>query len=134
MGDKIDGRCRTSNIGCKRRTYIRRKQSREAIISGLDLLLDITLRHLEIFAGILPPTHQPHSTALLNSLKDPFREDINRKKTSSFRHCPNHLTPSPPDPNLSNLVLFFGRQNSRFESHLKWFAKMWGGEGDILTT
>ena len=106
MEDKIDGRCRTSNIGCKRRTYIRRKQSREAIISGLDLLLDITLRHLEIFAGILPPTHQPHSTALLNSLKDPFREDLNRKKTFSFGHCPNHLNP-PHDPNSGNLVLFF---------------------------
>ena len=37
-------------------------------------------------------------------------------------------TYTPPDPNSGNLVLFFGRQNSRFESHLM------GGEGDILTT
>ena len=34
------------------------------------------------------------------------REDLNRKKTFSFGHCPNPLTP-PPDPNLGNLVLFF---------------------------
>ena len=40
----------------------------------------------------------------------------------------------PPDPNSDNFVLFFGRQNSRFESHKKRIAKMWGGEGDILTT
>ena len=39
------------------------------------------------------------------------------KKTFSFGHCPNHLNP-PPDPNSGNLVLFFGRQNSRFESPL----------------
>ena len=35
-----------------------------------------------------------------------IREDINRKKTFSFGHYPNHVTP-PPDPNSSNLVLFF---------------------------
>ena len=56
-----------------------------------------------------------------------FRESLNGQKTFSFGHCPNHLTP-PLDPNSGNLVLFFGRQNSRFESHLR------GGEGDILTT
>ena len=38
------------------------------------------------------------------------REDINRKKTFSFEHCPNHLNP-PPDPNLGNLVLFFYVKN-----------------------
>ena len=48
-----------------------------------------------------------------------LREDINTKKKFSFGHCPNHLTPPPPDPNSGNLVLFFGRQNSRFESHLR---------------
>ena len=63
-----------------------------------------------------------------------IREDINEKKHFFFGHCQNHVNPPPPDPNSDNLVLFFGRQNSRFESHLKWFAKMWGGEGDILTT
>ena len=34
-----------------------------------------------------------------------IREDLNRKKTFSFGHCPNHLNP-PPDPNSGNLVLF----------------------------
>ena len=42
------------------------------------------------------------------------REDINSKKTFSFGHCPNHLTPPPPAPNSGNLVLFFGRQKRRF--------------------
>ena len=37
----------------------------------------------------------------------PLREGVNEKKTFSFGHCPNHLTPPPPDPNLGNLVLFF---------------------------
>ena len=34
--------------------------------------------------------------------------------------------PPAPDPNSGYLVLFFGRQNSRFKCHLG------GGEGDIL--
>ena len=50
-----------------------------------------------------------------------IREEVNRKKTFSFGHCPNYLTP-PPDPNLGNLVLFF--RTSKFIE----FAKMWGGE------
>ena len=37
------------------------------------------------------------------------REDLNRKKTFSFEHCPNHLY-----PNSGKLVLFFGRQKRRF--------------------
>ena len=46
---------------------------------------------------------------------DHLREDINRKKTFSFGHCPNHLNPPPsPDPNSGNLVLFLGRQKRRF--------------------
>ena len=40
-----------------------------------------------------------------------LREDINRKKTFSFGHCPNHL--NPPDPNSGNLVLFF--RTSKFK-------------------
>ena len=36
-----------------------------------------------------------------------LREDINWKKTFSFGHCPNYLTPPPHDPNLGNLALFF---------------------------
>ena len=28
----------------------------------------------------------------------PLREDINRKKTCSFGHCPNHLNPPPMTP------------------------------------
>ena len=43
----------------------------------------------------------------------PITEKVNRKKTFSFGHCQNHLTP-PPDPNSGNLVLFFGRQKRRF--------------------
>ena len=49
-----------------------------------------------------------------------IREDINEKK---------RFLSKPPPPN--NLVLFFGLKNLRFE---KRFAKMWGGEGVILTT
>ena len=48
------------------------------------------------------------------------REDIARKKTFSFGHCPNHLTP-PPDPNSGNLVLFFGRQKRRFARMTEFF-------------
>ena len=40
------------------------------------------------------------------------------KKNAFFRAVPKPPNP-PPDPNLGNLVLFFGRQNSRFESHLR---------------
>ena len=50
-----------------------------------------------------------------------------KKKNVFFWELPGTLIP-PPDPNSGNLVLFFGRQKSRFESHLM------GGEGDILTT
>ena len=32
----------------------------------------------------------------LNILTVPIREDINRKKTFSFGHCPNHLNPPTP--------------------------------------
>ena len=47
-----------------------------------------------------------------------IREDIRRKKTFSFGHCPNHLTP-PHDPNSGNLVLFFGRQKRRFSAYYR---------------
>ena len=30
-----------------------------------------------------------------------------KKKTFSFGHCPNYLTPPPHDPDSGNLVLFF---------------------------
>ena len=49
----------------------------------------------------------------LLSPQGPLREDIKRKKTFSFGHCPNHLNP-PPDLNSGNLVLFFLRQKRRF--------------------
>ena len=42
-----------------------------------------------------------------------FREEVNRKKTFSFGHCPNHLNPPPHDPNSGILVLFF--QKSKFK-------------------
>ena len=48
------------------------------------------------------------------------------KKTFSFGHCPNHLTP-PPDPNSGNLVLFFGRQKRRFARMTK---KYFDGDND----
>ena len=41
-----------------------------------------------------------------------LREEVNRKKTFSFGHCPNYLTP-PHDPNSGNLVLFF--RKSKFK-------------------
>ena len=53
------------------------------------------------------------------------REDINEKKLF-FRALPESPNPIPPDPNSGNLVLFFGRPNSRFKSHLG------GGERDLL--
>ena len=56
------------------------------------------------------------------------REDITKNKNVFFRALPEFPKPPPHDPNSGNLVLLFGRQNSRFESHL------WGGKGDILTT
>ena len=44
------------------------------------------------------------STARLTCSSDhnSLREDLNRKKTFSFGHCPNYLTPPPPDPNSGN--------------------------------
>ena len=53
-----------------------------------------------------------------------LREDLNRKKTFSFGHCPNPLTP-PPDPNSGNLVLFFGRQKRRFARMTGIFFWWW---------
>ena len=77
------------------------------------------IMHVTIFA--------PHHTTFSWILEDLLRENIKRKKTFSFGHCPNHLT--PPWPPLEQLGPFFlWRQNSRFES------EMWGEEGDILTT
>ena len=43
-----------------------------------------------------------------------IREDINRKKTFSFGHCPNHLNPPPHPPNSGNLVLFFRTSKTTF--------------------
>ena len=80
-------------------------------------------------------THSGICVCCVCDLISGLREALN-KKNVSFRALSESPTP-PPDPNSGNLVLFFGRQNSRFESHLthkKRFAKMWGGEGDILTT
>ena len=49
------------------------------------------------------------------------------KKNVFFRALPELPNPPPPhDPNSGNLVLFFGRQNSRFESHLRTNVG-WGG-------
>ena len=50
-----------------------------------------------------------------------IREDINRKKTFSFGHCPNPLNPPPPDPNSGNLVLFFGRKKRRLRAWPNFF-------------
>ena len=50
------------------------------------------------------------------------------EKNVFFRAVPESANP-PPDPNSGNLVLFFGHQNSRFESHLR---TLWGGEGDFF--
>ena len=52
-----------------------------------------------------------------------LREDLNRKKTFSFGHCPNHLTP-PPDPNSRNLVLFFWTSKTTFCAHDRFFLIM----------
>ena len=45
--------------------------------------------------------------------QDLVREEVNRKNTFSFGHCPNHLNPPPHDPNSGNLVLFF--RKSKFK-------------------
>ena len=50
---------------------------------------------------------------------DEEREDINRKKTFSFEHCPNHLTPPPLTPIRATWSSFFGSRNSRFESQFR---------------
>ena len=47
-----------------------------------------------------------------------LREGLNEKKNVFLRALPESPNP-PPDPKSGNLVLFFGRQNSRFESHLR---------------
>ena len=46
-----------------------------------------------------------------------IREDIDTKKR--FLSGNARITGTPPNPNLGNLVLFFGHQNSRFENHLR---------------
>ena len=56
-----------------------------------------------------------------------LREDIRRKKNVFFRALPESPNPPPLTPIRATWSFFFGRQNSRFESHL------WGGEGDVLT-
>ena len=49
-----------------------------------------------------------------------LREDLNRKKTFSFGHCPNHLNPPTPlTPIRAPWSFFFGSQNSRFESQFR---------------
>ena len=53
------------------------------------------------------PEHADEDNSDLVDEQATVREDINGKKTFSFGHCPNHLTPpTPPDPNSSNLVFF----------------------------
>ena len=55
------------------------------------------------------------------------------KKTLSFGHCPNHLT--PPLTQFRQLGPFFSDVKIQdLKVTKKRFAKMWGGEGDILTT
>ena len=36
-----------------------------------------------------------------------FREEVNRKKTFSFGHCPNYLNPPPPWPQFGQLGPLF---------------------------
>ena len=49
-----------------------------------------------------------------------LREDLNRKENVFFRALPESPNP-PPDPNLGNLVLFFGRQKRRFARMIEFF-------------
>ena len=66
------------------------------------ILLNNTLGALHCSDLVVVPgrRHLSRSADLLRRIPlHPFREDLNRKKTFSFGHCPNHLTPpSPPDP------------------------------------
>ena len=49
----------------------------------------------------------------------PLREDINRKKTFSFGHCPNHLNPPPMTPIRATWSFSFGRQKRRFSAYYR---------------
>ena len=66
------------------------------------------------------------STDLLHITSGKGRPQL--KKIVFFRALPKSPNPPSPQPQYGQLGPFFGRQNSRFESHL------WGGEGDISTT
>ena len=61
-----------------------------------------------------------------------------KKKRFLSGIAPISYSPPPMTPIRATWSFFFGRQNSRFESHSghkkKSFAKMWGGEGDMLST
>ena len=50
--------------------------------------------------GGAQPSRQRNDQFLLTPFErsKPLREDINTKKTFSFRHCTNHLIPQPPPP------------------------------------
>ena len=47
------------------------------------------------------------------------REGVNWKKTFSFGHCPNYLTPPPMTPIWATWSSFFGSRNWRFESQFR---------------
>ena len=61
-----------------------------------------------------------------------LREDINRKKTFSFGHCPKHLNPPPLTPIRATWSFFFGLQNLRFASHLRKVCKNVGRGGRYI--
>ena len=48
-----------------------------------------------------------------------LREGVNWKKTFSFGHCPNHLTPPPMTPIRATWSFFFGRQKRRFNAYYR---------------
>ena len=61
--------------------------------------------------------HQKGQLRLPLSDSRRLREDINRKKTFSLGHCPNHLNPLTPIRAIWSF--FFGSQNSSFESQFR---------------
>ena len=73
-----------------------------------------------------PDSHFSHHNLVLEL--GPIREDINRKKTFSFGHCPKHLNPPPPWPQFGQLGPFFRTLNFKIWKSLE------GGVRDIITT
>ena len=83
----------------------------QALLAFLLLISDFVHYYIE-------KSSQNKKDDLCNILWFVVREDINEKKTFSFGHCPNHLTP-PLTPIRATWSFFFGRQKRRFSAYYR---------------